>query len=67
MGHNGNWQQESVYMGKNLVTEFQLFLAGTNGEKPREHQKIQSYIIFFFQSNTLSVKAGFSLTRYKSI
>ena len=41
--------------GKNLVTEFQLFLARTNGEKLREHQKIQAYIIFFFQSNTLSV------------
>lgn len=58
MGHNGNWQQESVYMGKNLVTEFQLFLAGTNGEKPREHQKIQSYIIFFFKIIHSVLKPG---------
>ena len=48
--------------GRNLVTEFQLFLARGNGEKPREHQKIQAYNIFFFQSNTLSVIAGFTLT-----
>jgi len=66
MGHNGNWQQESVYMGKNLVTEFQLFLARTNGEKPREQQKF-NLTSFFFQSNALSVKAGFSLTHNKSM
>ena len=40
MVHNGslgNCQRNSVYMGK--ITEFQLFLARTNGDKP-------------FQSNT---------------
>ena len=44
--------------GKNLVTEFQLFLARTNGEKPREHQKIQSYIIFFFKVIHSVLKPG---------
>ena len=43
--------------GKNLVTELQLFLARTNGEKPREHQ-IQAYIIFFSKVTHSVLKPG---------